>query len=75
VLRRIFGHKREKLTGGWGKLPNEEHHSLYSSPDIIRIIKSRRMRCVGYVAPMGEMRNAYQILVRRHEGNTQKTLA
>jgi hypothetical protein len=64
VLRRIFGPK----TGGWRKLHNEELHKLYSSPSIIRIIKSRRMRWVGHVARMGEKRNAYRILVVKPEG-------
>jgi hypothetical protein len=63
VLRRIFGPKRDEVTGGWKKLHNEELHGLYSSPSIIRVIKSRRMRWVGHVARMGEVRNAYNILV------------
>jgi hypothetical protein len=49
VLRRIFEPKRDEVTGGWGKLHNEELHYLYSSPSIIRMIKSMRMRCVGHV--------------------------
>jgi hypothetical protein len=49
VLRRIFGPKRNEVTGGWGKLHNEELHNLYSSPNIIRMIKSRRMRWAGHV--------------------------
>jgi hypothetical protein len=53
VLRRIFGSKRNKLTGEWRKLHNEELHDLYSSPNILRVIKSRRMRCVGHVARTG----------------------
>jgi hypothetical protein len=53
VLRRILGPKRDGVTGGWRKLYNEELHNLYSSPNIIRIIKSRRMRWVGHVARMG----------------------
>jgi hypothetical protein len=53
VLRRIFGPKRNEVTGGWRKLHNEELHNLYSSPSIIRMIKSRRMRLAGYVARMG----------------------
>jgi hypothetical protein len=56
VLRRIFGPKRDEVTGDWRKLHNEELHNLYSSPSIIRIIKSRRMRCAGHVARMGEKR-------------------
>jgi hypothetical protein len=62
VLRRIFGSKRDEVTGGWRKLHNEELHDLYSSPSIIRMIKSRRMRWAGQVARMGERRNAYTIL-------------
>jgi hypothetical protein len=53
VLRRIFGPKIDELTGGWRKLHNEELHNLYSSPIIIRMIKSRRMRWTGYVARIG----------------------
>jgi hypothetical protein len=53
VLRRIFGPRRDEVTGGWSKLRNEELHNLYSSPSIIRIIKSRRMRWAGHVARMG----------------------
>jgi hypothetical protein len=56
VLRRIFGPKRAEVTGGWIKLHNEEHHNLYSSPSIIRMIKSRKMRLAGHVARMGEKR-------------------
>jgi hypothetical protein len=57
VLRRIFGSKRYELTGGWRKLHNEELHSLYSSPSIIRKIKSRRMRWKGHVARMQKRGN------------------
>jgi hypothetical protein len=53
VLRRIFGAKRDEVIGGWRKLHNEELHDLYSSPSIIRIMKSRRMRWAGHVARMG----------------------
>jgi hypothetical protein len=68
VLRRIFGPKRNRVTGGWRKLHNEELHNLYSSPGIIRIIKSRRMRWVGHAARMGEKRNVYRLLVGKPEG-------
>jgi hypothetical protein len=67
VLRRIFGPKRDEVTGGWMKLYNEELHDLYSSPSIIRMIKSRRMRWAGNVARMGERRNAYRLLVGKPE--------
>jgi hypothetical protein len=63
VLRRIFGTKRVEVTGGWRKLHNEELHNLYSSPSIIRMIRSRRMRWAGHVARMREKRHAYRILV------------
>jgi hypothetical protein len=56
VLRRIFGPKRDEVTGEWRKLHNEEFRNLYSSPDIIRQVKSRRMRWAGHVARMGEER-------------------
>jgi len=56
VLRRIFGARRDEVTGEWRKLHNEELKDLYSSPNIVRVIKSRRMRWVGHVAHMGERR-------------------
>jgi hypothetical protein len=68
VLRRIFGLKRNELMGGWGELHNEELHDLYSSPSIIRIIKSRRMRWSGHVARILEERNLYSVLVGKPEG-------
>jgi hypothetical protein len=68
VLRRIFGPKRDEVTGEWRKLHNEDIHNLYSSPSIIRIIKSRRMRWAGHVARMGEKRNAYRSLVGKTMG-------
>jgi hypothetical protein len=67
-LRRIFGPKRDEVTGGWRKLHNEELHNLYSSPSIIRMIKSGRMRWAGHVARMGEKKNAYRMLVGNPEG-------
>jgi hypothetical protein len=68
VLRRIFGPKRVEVTGERRKLHNEELHILYSSPNIIRQIKSRRMRWAGYVACMGEERNVYRVLMGKPEG-------
>jgi hypothetical protein len=70
VLRRIFGPKREE-NGSWRKLRNNELHSLYSSPNIVRVIKSRRMRWAGHVARMGEGRGIYMVLVGRPEGKRQ----
>jgi hypothetical protein len=67
-LRRIFGPKRDEVAGGWRKLHNEELHNLYSSRNIIRMIKSRRMRWAGHVVRMGRKRNAYRILVGKPEG-------
>ncbi|KAJ4436680.1 hypothetical protein ANN_16811 [Periplaneta americana] len=68
VLRKIFGAKRDEVTGEWRKLHNTELHALYSSPDIIRNIKSRRLRWAGHVARMGESRNAYRVLVGKPGG-------
>jgi hypothetical protein len=68
VLRRIFGPKRGDMTGGWGKLHNEELHKLYSSPSIFRMIKSRSMRWAGNVARMEAKRIACRILVGKPEG-------
>jgi hypothetical protein len=68
VLRRIFGPKRDVVTGRWRKLHNEELHNLYFSPGIIRIIKLIRMRWAGHVARMGKKRNVYMLLVRKPEG-------
>jgi hypothetical protein len=72
---RIFGPKRDGVTGGWRKLHNEELHNLYSSPSIIRIIMSMRMRGAGHVARMGQKRNVYRLLVGKQEGKetTRKT--
>jgi hypothetical protein len=63
LTRRIFGLKREEVLGGWRNLHNEELHKLYSSPNVSRMIKSRRMRWAGHVECMGEKTNAYMILV------------
>jgi hypothetical protein len=68
ALRRVFGCKGDEVAGGWRRLNNEELHNVYSLPSIIRIIKSRRMRWVGHVAHMMEIRNAYKILVGNPEG-------
>jgi hypothetical protein len=68
VLRRIFGPTRDKVTGEWRKLHSGELYNLYSLPDIIRQIKSRRMKWVGHVASMGEGRNVYRVLVGKPEG-------
>jgi hypothetical protein len=64
---RIFGPKREEVAGGWRRLHNEELHNLYASPNIIRVIESRRMRWAGHVVGMGEIRNPYKILVEKPE--------
>jgi hypothetical protein len=68
VLRRIFGPKRDEVTGEWRKLHSGELHNLYSSSDIIREIKSRRMRWAGHVARMGEGRNVYRVLIGKPKG-------
>jgi hypothetical protein len=68
VLRRIFGPKRGKVTGGWSKLHNEELSDLYSSPSIIRMIKSRRKRWARHVVRMGEKMNGYGLLVGEPDG-------
>jgi hypothetical protein len=67
LLRRIFGPKRDEVTGGWRKLHNEELHDLYSSLSIIRIMKWRTMTWVGHVAQRGENRNMYTLLVGKPE--------
>jgi hypothetical protein len=68
VLRRIFGRKRDEVMGEWRKLHNEEPPNLYSSPDIIRQVKSRQMSWGGHVASMGEERKVYKVLVGKPEG-------
>jgi hypothetical protein len=68
VLRRMFGPKREEVVGNCRRLHNEELHNLYTSPNVIRVVKPRRMRWVGNVARMGEMRSAYSIMVGKSEG-------
>jgi hypothetical protein len=68
VLRRVFWPKRDDVTGEWRKLHNEELNDLYSIPNIVRVIKSRRMRGAGHVARMGEERGVHRVLVRKPEG-------
>ena len=67
MLRRIFGPRRNEVTGEWRRLHNEELNDLYSSPNIVRVIKSRIMRWAGHVARMGEERGMYRILVGKPE--------
>jgi predicted small integral membrane protein len=67
VLRRIFGPKRDEVTGEWRKLHNEELHDLYSSPSIISTMKSRKMRWTGHVARMGVNRKKYRLLMGKPE--------
>jgi hypothetical protein len=69
VLRKIFGPKRDEVTGEWRRLHNEDLNDLYSSPNIIRVIKSRRMRWAGHIARMGEGRVAY---LRKGGGNIEQ---
>jgi hypothetical protein len=66
-LRRIFVPEREEVVGGWRRLHDEELHNLYASPNDMRVIKSRRIRWVGHVALIGEMRSAYDILIENLE--------
>ena len=68
VLRGTFGPWRDEVTGEWMRLHNEELNDLYCSPNIVRVIKSRRMRWVGHVARMGEERGVYRVLVGKSEG-------
>jgi hypothetical protein len=72
VFGRIFGPKRDEVTGGLRKLHNEELHNLYSSPNIIKMMKSRRMRCVGHAARMGRQRNIYRVFLGKPEGKTTR---
>jgi len=67
-LRRIFGPRRDEVTGEWRRLHNEELNDLYSSPNIVRVIKSRRMRWAGHVTRMGEESGVYRVLVGKPEG-------
>ena len=68
VLRRVFGPKRDEVTGEWRKLHNEELSDLYSLPNIVRVVKSRRMRWAGHVAQMREGRGVYRVLAEKPEG-------
>jgi len=68
VLRGIFGPRRDEMTGEWKRLHNEELNDLYSSPNIVRVIKSRRMRSAGHVARMDEERGVYRVLLGKPEG-------
>jgi len=68
VLRRMFGPRREEVTGEWRRLHNEEPNDLYSSPDIVGVIKSRRISWAGHLARMGEERAVYRVLVGKPEG-------
>ena len=68
MLRRVFGPKRDEVTGEWRRLHNKELYAVYSSPNIIGVIKSRRLRWAGHVARMGETRGAYRALVGKPEG-------
>jgi hypothetical protein len=68
VLRRVFGPKRDELTGEWRKLHNEELNDLYSLSNIVRVVKSRRMRWAGHVACMGGNRGAHRVLVGKPKG-------
>jgi len=70
VLRGVFGSKRDEVTGEWRKLHNEELRDLYSLPNIVRVVKSRRMRWAGHVARMGEGRGVHRVLVGKPEGKT-----
>jgi hypothetical protein len=70
VLRRIFGPKRDEVTGEWRKLHNEELNYLYSLPNIVRVVKLRRMRWAGYVVHMGQERGVHRVLVGKPEGKS-----
>ena len=67
VVRKIFGAKKDEITGEWRKLHNAELHALYSSPNVIRCLKSRRLRWAGHLAHMEQFKNAYRILVGKPE--------
>jgi hypothetical protein len=68
VLRRVFGPKRDEVTGEWRKLHNEDLNDLYSLPNIVRVVKSRRMRWAGHVVRMGEDSGVHRVLVGKPQG-------
>jgi hypothetical protein len=68
VLRGTYGHKKDEETWDWRRLHNEELYALYSSPNIIQVIKSRRLRWLGHLERVGEVRGAYRVLVGKPEG-------
>ena len=70
VLRRVFGPKRDEVSGEWRKVHNEELNDLYSLPNIVRVVKSRRMKWAGHVARMGEDRVVHRVLVGKPEGKS-----
>jgi len=72
MLRRVFVPKRDEVSRGWRGLHNEKLRNLYASPNIIRVIKSRRMRSAGHVARIGKIINTYNILVEKPEGKTTR---
>ena len=71
VLRRVFGPKRDEATGEWRKLHNEELNDLYCSPNIVQLIKCRRMRWAGHVTCIEERKGVYRVLVWKREGKRQ----
>ena len=72
VLRRVFGPKKDEVTGEWRKLHNEKLSDLYCLPNIVRVVKSRRMRWAGHVARMGQGRGVHRVLVGKPEGETTR---
>jgi hypothetical protein len=71
MLRRVFGLMRNEVTGEWRKLHNEELNDLYSSPNIVSVVKSRRIRWAGHVARIGEERGVHRVLVGKPEGGKE----
>jgi len=72
MLRRIFGPKRKDVTGEWRKIHYDKHHNILSSPNIIRVTKSKGMIWAGNASPMGEMTNTYEILIGNPEGKRHR---